>query len=52
MLFLSVTYDFFMKITFKIYGALYHDDDLFLTEIGMIGYFFAGVARMVAPLIM
>lgn len=52
MLFLSVTYDFFMKISFKIFGALFHDDDKFLTEIGMIGYFFAGVARLVAPLIM
>lgn len=52
MLMLSVTYDFFMKISFKIFGALYHDDDLFLTEIGMIGFFFAGLARMGAPLIM
>jgi hypothetical protein len=52
MLFLSVTYDFFMKISFKVYGALYHDDDLYLTQIGMQGYFFAGVARMCAPLVM
>lgn len=52
MLFLSVTYDFFMKISFKVYGSLYIDDDMFLTRVGMYGYFFAGVARMGAPLLM
>jgi len=52
MLFLSVTYDFFMKISFKVYGGLYHNDDMYLTQIGMLGYFFAGLARMCAPLIM
>lgn len=41
-----------MKVVFKIFGATYHNDDLFLTHIGMVGYFFAGMARMVAPLIM
>ena len=41
-----------MKISFKVYGSLYIKDDYFLTTVGMYGYFFAGVARMGAPLLM
>ncbi len=52
MLMLSLTYDFFIKVTFKIFGSQYIDDDMFLTQIGMIGYVLAGFSRMISPIIM
>jgi hypothetical protein len=41
-----------MKVSFKIFGSLYHSNDSLLMSIGNEGYFFAAVARMVSPIIM
>ena len=48
----SVTYCFFMKIAFKIYGSTYYDDDELLNSIGMQGYFSGAIARVFFPIIM
>lgn len=52
MLMLSLTYDFFIKVTFKIFGSQYIHDDMFLTQIGMTGFVAAGCSRMISPIIM
>lgn len=52
MLTCSVTYCFFMKIVFKIYGSTYHDNDELLNSIGMQGYFSGAIARVFFPIIM
>lgn len=52
MLFLSVTYCFFLKVGNKIFGFNYHNDDAFLTRTSMEAYFFAASARMLAPMLM
>lgn len=52
MLILSVSYCFFTKIAFKIYGSTVISDDLFLTKVGIEGYFAGALSRFAGPLLM
>jgi hypothetical protein len=52
MLILSVSYCFFTKIAFKIFGSTVIADDLFLTKVGIEGYFAGALSRFAGPLLM
>lgn len=52
MLALSMTYSYFVKLTFKVYGSTYHTDQAFLGASSYHGFYFGVFARMGSPWIM
>jgi len=45
MLTLSMTFGFFMKVAFKMFGATNFNDDQYLTFVASIGFFCAAFSR-------
>ena len=47
-----MSYSYFVKLTFKVYGSTYHTDQAFLGASSYHGFYFGVFARMGSPWIM
>jgi hypothetical protein len=47
----SISYGYFTKVTFKSYGSLHINDDVFLTRVALYGYICAAASRFIWPMV-
>lgn len=51
MLSFSITFGSFTKVSFKIFGSLFHDDDMYLTDVGQLAFGMATISYFVWSLL-
>ena len=47
MLSLSISFGTYIGLTYKVYGSLFHDSDIYLTEVGQFGFILATISYLI-----